>query len=57
MTAKKRGVTDGGKEENPLKRAFPPSPAPPSSFRKLLIKGAAAVSLRRPGRGEDRHGA
>ena len=26
-----------GKEETLLKKGFPPSPAPPSSFRKLLI--------------------
>lgn len=50
MTTKKRGVTaeeeerDGrGKEENPLKRAFPPSPAPPSFFPKRFIFGAVRL--------------
>ena len=37
MTAEEEGRDGRGKEENPLKRAFPPSPAPPSFFPKRFI--------------------
>ena len=33
-----------GKEETLLKKGFPPSPAPPSSFLKLLFVGGAGLS-------------